>query len=70
MGIGIKCDMCGVLVGATEAVNVFRMLNGVRCIEIEQNGLGSLPFDENFYVCDECIEKAYDALVRLKVVER
>ena len=70
MSIGIKCDLCGIPINSTEACNVFRMWNGLRCVEIEQRGLDSLPFDENFYVCDECLEKAYDLLMKLKVVKR
>ena len=68
MSIEIKCDLCGIPIGATETCNVFRMWNGLRCVEIENSGLGSLPYDENFYVCDECIDKAYDLLVRSKAV--
>lgn len=72
MSIGIKCDLCGIPIGATETCSVFRMWNGVRCVEIEDSGLRSLPFDEDFYVCDECFARAYDLLMklRLKVVER
>lgn len=69
MSIGIACDLCGIPVGSTETCNVFRMWTGVRCAEIEQGGLNSLPFDENFYVCDWCMEKAYDSMMKLKVVE-
>lgn len=68
MSIGIKCDLCGIPISPTETCNVFRMWNGLRCVEIEQRGLNSLPFDENFYVCDDCLEKAYNMLVKVKVV--
>ena len=66
MSIGIKCDLCGIPISHTETCNVFRMWNGLRCVEIEQCGLDSLPFDENFYVCDDCIEKAYSMLAKLR----
>lgn len=69
MSIGIKCDLCGITIGATETVNVFRMWNGLRSVAIEQSGLDHIPFDENFYVCDGCLEKAYGLLVRIKVVD-
>lgn len=62
MSIVIKCDLCGIPISATETCNVFRMWNGIRCVEIENSGLGSLPYDENFYLCDECLDKAYGLL--------
>lgn len=68
MSIGIKCDLCGIPICATETCNVFRMWNGLMCVEIEDSGLDSLPYDENFYVCDECMDKAYDLLVKIKAV--
>ena len=33
MSMGIKCDLCGIPIGATETCNAFRMWNGVRSIE-------------------------------------
>lgn len=68
MSIGVKCDLCGIPIGMTETCNVFTLRSGVRFVEVEQSGLDSVPFDENFYVCDECLEKVYDACMRLKVV--
>lgn len=68
MSIGAKCDLCGIPLGATESLNVFRMWNGVRIVQIEDVGLQGVPYDESFYVCDNCLEKAYDLLVRVKVV--
>lgn len=68
MSIGAKCDLCGIPINSTETCNVFRMWNGLMLVEIEQRGLDSLPFDENFYVCDDCLEKAYNMLVKVKVV--
>lgn len=67
--IGAKCDLCGIPIGATETFNVFRMWNGVRIVQIEDVGLQGIPYDENFIVCDECMDKAYDMLVKTKVVE-
>ena len=66
--IGAKCDLCGVPIGATESFNAFRMWNGVKLVQIGDVGLCGVPYDENFYVCDECLEKAYDMLARVKVV--
>lgn len=70
MSIGIKCDLCGIPIGATEAMNAFRMWSGVRIVQIEDVGLQGVPYDENFFVCDECMGKASDLLVKIKVVER
>lgn len=70
MSIGIVCDLCGIPVSSTETCNAFRMWNGVRCAEIEQVGLNSLTFDENFYVCDECLDKVCDSMTKLKKVEQ
>lgn len=63
--IGAKCDLCGIPIGATETFNAFRMWNGVRIVQIEDTGLQGIPYDENFCVCDECIEKAYDLLTKI-----
>ena len=68
MSIGAKCDLCGIPLGAAESFNVFRMWSGVRIVQIEDTGLQGMPYDENFYVCDNCLEKAYDLLVSVKVV--
>lgn len=69
MSIGAKCDLCGIPIGATESLNVFRMWNGVRIVQIEDVGLQGVPYDENFFVCDECMDKAYDMLTTIKAVE-
>lgn len=68
MSIRAKCDLCGVPLSETESLNAFRMWNGIRIVQIEDVGLQGVPYDENFYVCDDCLEKAYDLLVRVKVV--
>ena len=68
MSIGIKCDLCGIPMSATESLNAFRMWNGVRVAQIEDVGLLGVPYDENFFICDECLEKAYDLLMKVKVV--
>lgn len=68
MSIGIKCDLCGMSIGATETCSVFRMWNGVRLVQIEDVGLQGVPYDENFYVCDDCLAKAYDLLMKVRVV--
>lgn len=60
MSIEAKCDLCGAPIGQTETLNVFRMWNGVRVVEIAHTGLASIPFDEDFYVCDNCIDKLFD----------
>lgn len=67
-----RCDLCGIPLCGTETLNVFRMWNGVRTVQIEDAGLQGVPYDENFTICDDCMEKAYDALVKiyaLKVVD-
>lgn len=68
MGMGIKCDLCGIPIGATEGCNAFRMWNGVRSVEIEQKGLDGIAFDGHFFICDDCANKAYELLVKIKVV--
>ena len=68
MSIGIKCDLCGIPMTATESFSVFRVWNGVELVQIEQQGLDSLPYDENFYVCDDCTVKAWELLMKVKVV--
>lgn len=68
MTIGAKCDLCGAPISQTETLNVFRAWHGVRLVEIANNGLANTTFDEDYYVCDNCIEKLYDKCVRLKLV--
>ena len=68
MSIMAKCDLCGIPIGATESLNVFRMWNGVLIVQIEDTGLSGVPYDEDFYVCDNCLEKAYFLLMGIKVV--
>lgn len=68
MSIGAKCDLCGIPLSATEPLNVFRMWNGVRIVQIEDVGIQGIPYDENFYVCDNCLEKAYDLLFKQEAV--
>jgi hypothetical protein len=46
------------------------MWNGVRIVQIEDVGMSGIPYDENFIVCDECMEKAYDLLMKIKAVEQ
>lgn len=49
-------------------MNVFRMWNGVRLVQIEDVGLQGAPYDDSFYVCDDCMEKAWELLMKVKVV--
>ena len=70
MSIGIKCDLCGIPISSTETCNVFQMRSCVRLVQIEQHGLASLPLDENFYLCDNCMEKAWELLMGIKAVKR
>lgn len=65
MSIEAKCDLCGVPISQTETLNVFRMWNGVRVVEITNTGLASVPFDEDFYICDNCIGELFD---KVKVI--
>jgi hypothetical protein len=67
--IDAKCDLCGIPIGQTESMNVFRMWNGVCVVQIEDVGLQGVPYDENFIVCDECLDRAYDLLMKIKVVD-
>lgn len=69
MTIGAKCDLCGVPISQTETLNVFRAWHGVYIVEITNNGLSSTPYDEDYYVCDNCFEKLYDNCVRIKAVD-
>lgn len=66
MGLGIKCDICGIPIGSTESVNAFRMWNNARSVVIEQVGLDGIAFDECFFICDDCMEKVSDMLVKLR----
>ena len=70
MSIGAKCDLCGIPLSATESLNVFRMWNGVRLVQIEDVGMQGVPYDENFFICDMCMERAWELLAKLKAVER
>jgi len=54
------CDKCGVQIGNTEPVNVFRMWNLMAACEIPNIGLANIPFDDDFYICDECFEKLFE----------
>lgn len=68
MTIGAKCDLCGVPISQTELINVFRAWHGVLVVEITNNGLSQIPFDDDYYMCDNCVKKLYDYGVRLKVM--
>ena len=69
MSVGARCDLCGIPMSGTDLMNVFRMWNGVRLVQIEDVGLQGVPYDDNFYVCDGCMEKAWELLMKVKVVE-
>lgn len=69
MSMEIKCDLCGMQIGATETCNAIRMWNGVRSVQIEDAGLRGIPFDEDFFICDECFDKAYELLLKIKAVD-
>ena len=60
MSVEFKCDKCGAPIGYTEPINVFRMWNLTAAIEITNIGVTSLPFDEDFYICDECMERLFE----------
>lgn len=70
MSFGARCDLCGIPLGGAETMNVFRMWNGVRTVQIEDVGLQGVPYDENFTICDDCMEKAYDLLLKIKAVKQ
>lgn len=67
-----QCQTCGGSTGLldTEAEAIDALWNGVRVVQIEDVGLQGVPYDENFIVCDECMGKAYDLLLKIKAVER
>ena len=69
MSVGVRCDLCGIPMSATDSMNVFRMWNGVRLVQIEDVGLQGVPYDDNICVCDDCMEKAWELLMKVKVVE-
>lgn len=69
MSVGARCDLCGIPMSATDSMNVFRMWNGVRLVQIEDVGLQGVPYDDNIYVCDDCMGKAWELLMKVKVVE-
>lgn len=60
MCVNISCDKCGSQIGNLESVNVFRMWNIKIACEIPCEGLSHIPFDEDFYICDECFEKLFE----------
>ncbi len=60
MTVKFCCDKCGAPIGSTESISVFRMWNLKAAVEITNVGVTHLPFDEDYYICDGCMEKLFE----------
>ena len=56
MSVNVTCDVCGMPIGGSESVNVFRMWNLARADMLGIIG-ANFASDDDFYLCDECFEK-------------
>ena len=60
MSVKFYCDKCGAPIGNTESINVFRMWNLRAAVEITNEGVTHLPFDDDYYICDGCMERLFE----------
>ena len=66
MSVKIICDVCGEVIGDTDALNVFRMWNIPIAPVVTSEGLSHISYDDDFYLCNRCFDSLMDYIEELK----